>query len=199
MTGTLPFLRTRLELDRTLRHRSFFARAVAGRLTPLEYVDLLVQLATLAEGLDPACNLVDVARSDAAGLGYPAVQLPGPDRCASAGLLRRAVSGASDELELSSADVGFAVLATSWTREAMAQLQRRFPDALGVLTELAARGASSLARVERDLSDPARDPRELYVFAELVRGALLGLAAHLEFTWPAPVASIRMAPHGDPA
>ncbi len=30
MTGTLPFLRTRLELDRTLRHRSFFARAVAA-------------------------------------------------------------------------------------------------------------------------------------------------------------------------
>lgn len=195
MTGSLPFLRTRMELDRTLRHRSFFARAVAGRLTSREYVDLLVQLATLAEGLDPACNLTDLARSDAAGLGFPAVELPGAARCPSAGLLRRAVRGASDALELSTADVGFAVLATSWTREALEQLERRFPDALAVMSELALRGARSLARVERDLSDPARDPRELYVFAELVRGALLGLAAHLEFTWPAPVASIRVAPH----
>lgn len=51
--------------------------------------------------------------------------------------------------------------------------------------------------VERALDDDDRDPRAAYVFAEVVRGAFLGLAAHLESTWPAPVISHSTLMTGD--
>src|SRR5205807_282897 len=44
----LQLYRTRLELDRTLRARPFFVRAMRGHLQPEEYADFVSQLGALA-------------------------------------------------------------------------------------------------------------------------------------------------------
>ncbi|MCO5167775.1 MAG: hypothetical protein M9894_15615 [Planctomycetes bacterium] len=183
MTGTLPLLRTRLELDRALRQRPFFARTLAGRLSRREYLDLLFQLAALADGVDPTQQMREVVRADGAALG----QVPPTAVCAAARMLARAARGG--ELGPAAGDVALAVLGSPWADEACARLEERYPEATGLLAALGARGAQALARLEAALDDERRDPRAIYGFAELVRGAFLGLAAHLETTWPAPVAS----------
>lgn len=190
MKGTLPLLRTRLELDRGLRQRSFFARALNGELTRWEYRDLLTQLHALAGSVDPSNDELNAAaRSDAAALGGGSADDPGaPDVCVAARMLGHASRDGAPEL--CARDVTMAVLGTSWTADASARLGDHFPAATGLLSLLRARGAQSLRELERALEADDLDPRATYVFAEMVRGAFLGLATHLETTWPAPVSSL---------
>lgn len=177
----LPIQRLRLELDRTLRTRAFFARAVEGRLEATEYADLLVQLSSLIEALDGqrAADLVRLGRKDAREVvagGAP------PPPCHLIGLVRGATR--RHHAKLVTIDLSLAVVGTSWTADAAAALSDTFPGSTRLLCALSIRAQDGTARLMQSLASNATDAQPLYACAELMRGALLGLATYLDATWP---------------
>lgn len=188
MSPELTLKRLRLETDRTLRTRSFIARALRDDLPDAAYAELLAQLNGLLEVLGDR-ELEPIAWHDieAIGRGQDGSQ-PGRTPCASVRLFGAAESQyrrlicSADAL-----DVGLTVLGTSWTREAQRVLERRFDD-LSFLGQLGERGQRSMARLTQRLEDSGSDRGLLNAFAELTRGALLGLTEDLDSQWPAFVA-----------
>jgi hypothetical protein len=85
-------------------------------------------------------------------------------------------------------DAGLAIVGTSWAREASDSL-RSAGFSAKFLAELALRGSPSFDRLHASVTSGELDPQHLYAFAELTRGALLGLATYLDSTWPTPVAT----------
>ena len=67
---SLPLKRLRLELDRTIRTRSFFGRALRGALEEDEYVDLVAQFGALLHlaGGAAARDLTELTVQDLAAL-----------------------------------------------------------------------------------------------------------------------------------
>ncbi|MBX3472490.1 MAG: hypothetical protein KF878_37030 [Planctomycetes bacterium] len=188
----LPLRRLRLELDRTLRSRAFFARTAAGRLGRAEYRDLVLQLSSLVKalGADPDSELLALARADVDALDAPA---PPTDRCPAvdlvAGVFRR------EPPRPWVADVALSVVGTSWTADAEPPLAQRFPRATALLDGLARRSRGSVDRIASTLAAAHGDElQRVYAFSELARGALLGLATYLDLTWPAPVTYEQLGP-----
>lgn len=184
----LPLDRLRLELDRTLRTRSFFARAVTGRLQRLEYAALISQLTFLLDTLTcgAARELVEVGRQDVTELAPVEVE---STPCKTVLLLldttrslKRVAIPRRDAYDLC-----LLIIGTSWATDAADSLTRTFPGATRLLVELSARSPQSLQRVGSHLVEGKRDAETIYAFAELGRGALLGLAAHLDHVWPSPL------------
>lgn len=183
----IPLQRLRLEVDRSLRGRAFFARTVTGHLHASEYVELLAQLCHLLDALTCglARELVQFGEQDVAALAVRHA-LPAPGPCQTVRLLSRArqpqprPSPVSQRLAY---DLAVAVTGTSWTIDAVDRLTPVFPSAMRLLTALSTRAPAALSRAARRDADA----HALVAFAELARGALLGLAAHLDLTWPAPM------------
>ncbi|MCO5165129.1 MAG: hypothetical protein M9894_02020 [Planctomycetes bacterium] len=183
----LPLRRLRLELDRTLRSRAFFARAAAGRLDRAEYLDLVDQLAALiaALGAGRPAELLTLARADLEALQEAASRPRRP--CASIDLVAAALRAEAPRDW--APDVALSVVGTSWAADAEPPLAERFPRATRLLGDLARRSRGSVDRVAAWLVGAERDELlRVYAFSELARGALLGLATHLDLSWPAPVA-----------
>jgi hypothetical protein len=186
----LPIRRLRLELDRTLRTRAFFLRALQGRLDRREYLDLLGQLTWLVEGLTfgHGLDLTLLGHADARDVA-PSAPLPLP--CPAIRLLP-SIGGAlrvSDEL---ACDACLAVLGTSWTADAADRLGGTFPRATRLLAALSDRSRASVDRLGARLTKPIEDPQPVYALAELARGSLLGLATYLDSAWPTPVAHVHL-------
>jgi hypothetical protein len=87
-------------------------------------------------------------------------------------------------------DVCVAVVGTSWIRDSTERLLQRWPRASSLMEEVALRGGGSLSRIRSSLEDSSPRAHDVYAFAELTRGAFLGLATHLDLTWPAPIAAV---------
>lgn len=178
----LPIQRLRLELDRTLRSRAFFARAVEGRLSPAEYADLLVQLSSLIDALDGphATDLVELGREDARDVvagGAPCAPCHVVSLVGCAARRRRAFTRETSDLSL-------AVLGTSWTADAAVALSSPFCGSTRLLSALSIRAQDGTARLLDSLTSNVTEVQPLYACAELMRGALLGLATYLDAAWP---------------
>ncbi len=184
----LPIKRVRLELDRTLRTRKFFARAVTGRLVAREYHDLLDQLGWLIEALTRGSHpeLPALGRADADDLAVGPARGLSAAPCPAVRLASAVTRDDVIDLREVSVDACVAVLGTSWTSDAGESLSRTFPGATRLLDELADRSRGSLLRVTDRLTCATHDPHAVYAFAELARGAVLGLATYLDLTWPPP-------------
>lgn len=184
----------RLETDRLVRERPFFARAVRGWLPPEEYSDLLSQLVGLTYGVGRAAGeeLLGAASRDLDVL-WRGHDLPRSAPCPAVCLFsdRWAAGPLPGDLAL---DVGLTVMGTSWSEEAARRLAARYPGATTFLGRLGRLGRQRLRPIEARLLGPDR-PFQAHVvaLAELTRGALLGLAAHLEGAWPAPTGALEGA------
>jgi hypothetical protein len=194
MRSPTPVLRTRLELDRALRARGFIARAIRGRLGADEYADLIAQLASLvlAGAHDRAAELVDCAANDLVALsgGATAPLAARREACFAVTLFAGAAASRAQALASDSAlDIVVAVVGTSWLRDSARRSDERWPHAASFLHAIAARSRAALVRLAR-LDRHAEERHGVYAFAELTRGALLGLATYLDLTWPAPIATL---------
>lgn len=179
--------RAQLEVDRTLRSRSFFARALGGYLEPPEYADLLSQLGGLAViTAGPSgdrlgrCHQQDLIEFEYGG--------PASPDCPTLTLMKAACRSWERFLtpeERRAASVG--MLGTSWTLEACERLGERFDGATTLLQELGSQGPTSVQALSRR-AKPFRP--EVLAAAELVGGALLSIATYLETRWPAPISLI---------
>lgn len=182
--------RARLEVDRALRSRAFFARALAGYLEAPEYVDLVAQLGGLARvaGGVRADDLLARQRHDLNQLPAPSEGWL-PRRCPTLDLLNGVCEGWRGLLspeERWVASIG--ILGTSWTLEATGRLSIRFPGATAFLEELGALGPMCVQRYARRGAG-TRQPH-VAAAADLVRGGLLGIASYLDNVWPAPTSLI---------
>jgi hypothetical protein len=176
----LPLMRLRLELDKTLRTRQFVSRSFRGGLLPDSYLDLVSQLAALAEPSGDE-TLLDSAASE---LG---TSPPAP--CFAARLFQGAIRAAG----LPTEDVAPSILAalgTSWLISASngCRAVRRGT----FLEELCNRGHTSLLLLQRELR--AEEADRVHAIAEIARGAMLGVATYLDETWPPPVLLIEFSP-----
>lgn len=192
-TSTL-FLRLRFELDATLRGRAFVARALRGRLVAGEYAELVGQLGALFASFEPgsAADLAGLALADAASVGAGRVvsdTFAAP--CDAVRFLRRVVqSECARRLDPRAAlEASVAVVATSWLSEAASQLRPRFPGATSFLDALGGGSIACLDRLERRVAAEPELTPVLQAFAELERGTVLGVEAHLHFRFPPPVVS----------
>lgn len=189
-TALLPLHRVRLELDRSLRGRAFFARAIRGDLEDEEYVDLVSQLgALLAQASNEhSTELLALASLDAKRVSRTRATRSLTPPCTAVSLFgsvaRSPVHGLTSTLAF---DVCITVIATSWIQDSAERLARRRPRASSLVADLATRSPLSLARIESSLDASSLEAHDAYAFAELTRGALLGLATHLDVTWPAPI------------
>lgn len=184
----LPLKRLRLELDRTVRTRDFFARAVTGRLAAREYHDLLQQLGWLIEALTRGSqpDLQALGRADSDRLAsHDARALPRKP-CPAVRLASEAARSDVVCVADLAADACVVVLGTSWTSDAGESLSHAFPGATRLLEELAGRSRGCLARLTERLREATHDAQSVYAFAELARGSLLGLATYLDVAWPPP-------------
>ena len=181
--------RARLEVDRTLRSRPFFSRALSGYLERPEYIDLIEKLGGLASiAVGPEAEpLLELQAQDLAQLS-PTRRTATMSACPPLNLMNEACRCWGEVLtpdERWVASVG--MLGTSWTSEATTRLAIRYPGATSMLEELGVRGPMSDLRLRRS----GRGCRqEVTAAAEMVHGALLGLAAYLDAKWPAPVAFV---------
>ena len=204
--SAIPLKRLRLELDRDLRGRWFFARAVRGSLSAPEYLDLLAQLEGLTRiaGGAEAEHLERLRVQDVANLApnlevVPAVDLlygvgslPGAldlPRCPSLDYLAWLVQHEGWPRADVSLQVALAVLGTSWASEAAGALVERFRGSGAFLEEVALAGPRASSALERPLDGLLADPQPIHAATELVRGAFLGLATYLDSTWRTPVIS----------
>lgn len=187
MTPLLAMKRLRLEVDRTLRTRTFFSHALRDELDDEAYADLLDQLGQLVEllGEDEAQDLAAAAERDRARLGGKGRRRAAHDPCAATRLFDAARTSSRSCLpEGAALDAGLAVLGTSWTLDAEESISRRSGRACEFLGELGAQGPRSLDRLT-GLLDPSRSEAQLVcAFAEMTRGALLGVANELDSRWP---------------
>lgn len=184
----LPIRRLRLEVDRTLRSRDFFARAVTGRLRAREYVDLIDQLVWLVEALTRGeeAQLPQLGHADLASLPAHRPRGGGAAPCPAVRLAREATGSDVIGVEDWTSDTCVAVLGTSWTSDACESLSRSFPGTTSFLSELTDRSRMSMQRLGQRLSRAGQDAQPVYAFAELARGSLLGLATYLDTSWPPP-------------
>lgn len=192
----LPIKRLRLELDRTLRAREFFARAVTGRLVAREYHDLVDQLGWLIDALTRGSrpDLPALGRADADDLAVHASYPRQASPCPAVLLANEAARADVVRVHEVAGDVCVAVLGTSWTSDAGESLARAFPGATRLLNELADRSRESVVRLTERLKGRTHDPQAVYAFTELARGSLLGLATYLDVAWPPP--ELQLTFHG---
>ena len=188
MTPLLTMKRLRLEVDRTLRTRTFFSHALRDELEDEAYADLLAQLGHLIESLgeEEGRDLAAAAERDRERLSHKARRRAEQEqRCAATRLFDAARSQSWTCLpEGVALDAGLAVLGTSWTLDAEESITRRSGRACEFLGELGAQGPRSLERLT-GLLDPSRPEAQVVcAFAELTRGALLGVATELDSRWP---------------
>jgi hypothetical protein len=181
VTSILPLQRVRLELDRMIRERLFFARVIGGRIEEPAYRDLLVQLSGLIDAFaDEHAPRLERGRAIKA-------------RCAAATLFRATARRYGEVLTPALAtEIGLAILTTSWLEDATRRLSSRPALDTAYLETLVHCGRSSYGLVRERFSCDAIDAQHAYGFAELVRGAFLGVAAYLDSTWPAPLVSVRV-------
>ncbi|MGE0709803.1 MAG: hypothetical protein AB7N76_24720 [Planctomycetota bacterium] len=178
MIGALfPLSRARLELDRTLRCRSFVARALSGFLQPEEYHALIRHALALLQESQVDDALVAAAQLD---LDHTLTAPTGPVRVAK--LYGRAVGRSPRRARLAGL-VANALLGTSWVDDAHQALEARYGPATRFLSLLGQTGRAALIQISRE-----RPPSsELHALTELTRGAVLGLITHLEDAHPAPL------------
>lgn len=181
--------RARLEVDRTLRSRPFFSRALSGYLERPEYVDLIEKLGGLAAIVcgPEVTPLLELQRQDL-DLLSPKRRVSDMLACPPLNLMNEACRCWGEVLTPSErwvASVG--MLGTSWTLEATTRLAIRYPGATSMLEELGVLGSVSDQHSRRS-GQACR--QEVTAAAELVHGALLGLAAYFDAKWPAPVAFV---------
>jgi sugar phosphate isomerase/epimerase len=203
MDHLLPLRRVRVEVERTLRTRPFFACAIRGALPNEAYVELLTQVGALvsAVSMKEATDMLELAGRDCLELS-PSRR----ERSPSPAILAANRIFDADEawFELAGkvpADVGLLVLGTSWTRDVNKHLSRHLGRRRSFLGELAERSAESLQALEASRSTWVSRSQDVYAFAELTRGALLGVATYLESTWQVrpflgPTRRIEPAPVG---
>lgn len=198
---SLPIQRLRLETDRLLRSRAFFARAVLGRLHEVEYAALLHQLTALIDvaSHELARDLVAMGREDVALLAGTGPGDEGHAPCPTISLVRGAMLEGGRRLSLDAAhDLALVVLGTSWAADAATTLARPFPLSTRLLDVLSARAADSMKRMTIALARPASEAQEHLAFAEFMRGALLGLSTYLDSRWPAPCGHRAISPGAVP-
>jgi len=188
MKTNVALHRIRLELDRSLRGRAFFARAIRGDLGAVAYGDLIAELAALATA--PASPLGDplgaLAAEDLERLR--GVEAPSAPRCPATQQLHALGAAYGERLLPEDAhDVSIALLGSSWCREAVLRLGRRHGGAVRFLEELGRLGPVAFAALAGRLDAGRSEPRHVCTFAELARGACLGVATYLDLIWPAPV------------
>jgi hypothetical protein len=182
----LPLHRIRLELDRSLRTRAFFVRAIRGELGDDEYRDLIdaVSSLTLAAAGDATTGLAEGAVCDLENLGG-CRRAARP--CSAVTHFREAARTYATCLDGPRAlDVMLALFGSSWSRDASRRLKTRHPRSVSFLTQLGRIGPERFTRVAGALATGALDPDHAYPFAEMARGALFAVATSLECTWPAP-------------
>ena len=184
--------RLRLETDRTMRTRAFIARAIRDEVPPEAYGELVTQLGLLVDAVGGGgSELASLARQDLEELGqrrptlaraFPAVRLFSSARAQYRKLVPLDVEEAA----------GLAVLGTSWTRDAEEGISRHSRRPRAFLGALGARGRDSLDRLIELLEAGSTDPQLVYAFAELARGALLGIANDLDSRWPVQLVVMSM-------
>lgn len=185
MKPLVTLRRLRLEVDRTIRTRSFFARAIRDELADEAYAELLVQLAGLLRALGSVDQeMSQLALEDLESLGCPETPLPCP--------AVRLFGAAEPQFRVlippgTDLDVGLTVIGTSWTLDAIQAMRSKSRRASAFLAELGARGPHSVNRLAQRLERSGGDPGLVCAYAELARGALLGIAEDLEQRWPANV------------
>jgi hypothetical protein len=186
----LPIQRARLEVDRTLRTRAIFARAISGELAEPDYALMLRQLAELvaAASGDAGRALRGLADRDLEALA-PSGLAPDDGPCAAVCLLEQAASGHRARVPDGLAfDIVTGLAGTSWSREAALVRARAHPEtSAGFLVALADAGDASCDRLRARLQDEAIDADYLIAFGELTRGAILGVASYLDAVCPAPI------------
>lgn len=177
-----PVLRVRIELDRTLRSRAFFARTVAGELTPPEYADLLWQLGTFSAVGSGRSAHRRLAAADVARVGArPAWRRRA---CVSVRLLGRALSSPQLPRAVTRRALD-SVLTTSWLEDSLHALGPRFAGATRLLEAVRAGRSEPTGATSHDEC--------LAGVTELCAGAWLGVAAYLDRRWPAPIAAVSFA------
>ncbi len=180
--------RLRLELDGTLRSRAFFSRAVRGILTTEEYRDLIHHLSALVtrRGWPPCNDLPMLASSDMGQLASPGIDPPRTHPCFAVDLLHSLDGSIPESMADRVGEVRLAVVGTSWVTDAADRLSRRWPHASSFLEELSGRASATMHKIQADVATDAGLSNRILGYAELTRGVLLGLATHLDTTWPAP-------------
>jgi hypothetical protein len=188
MISAAPLHRIRLELDRALRQRAFIARAIRGNLCARAYGELIIELSTLAAAADAelANDLEALAAEDLHHLATGDADRV--STCATAAPLRVFREACAKRVGRHDAhDACIAVFGSSWTRDASQRLARPHHGAVRFLSELGRQGPLRFAALQGRIENGRVETQHLYSFAELARGALLGTAAYLEHSWPAPV------------
>lgn len=192
----LHLRRVRLELDRTVRLHSFFARAIRGDLARPAYMDLLLHLGELVRGITGglATDLAHLAQRDREKL--EAARRSRRERTA-CGPSRHFEVAALDYTRCLSPELAYhtclAVLGTSWACEAAERLAPSTARATSFLAALGAQGPKSVSYFSSEVAPGSDDSLHACAFAELSRGALLGLATYLDSAWPAPTFAAEIA------
>jgi len=186
MIGIISLHRIRLELDRQLRAHAFFARALRGDLGSLPYADFLVEMSALVGAIDhdQGIEFESLASIDLRRLGAPSNR----GECTAArhlNALGRSYDGCLARQDI--VDLTLAMFGSSWTRDACEPLARSHPDAVGFLSELGRQGPLRFAAVKARIEQGCLEVRHAFTYAEVARGALLGVASYLDSIWPAPV------------
>jgi hypothetical protein len=188
MNASATLQRIRLELDRSLRARPFFARAIRGDLDARPYGDLIAELAGLftAVDRDGARELDELASRDLLELNGGIA--PGSRRlCWASGHVRALAGSYAPYLEsLDALDLSVALFGASWCLDACGSLSARHPAATAFLEELSRRGPARFLAVMERLRRGAVDGRHASTFAEVASGVILGVATYLDSIWPAP-------------
>lgn len=185
MTSSLvPVQRIRLELDRMIRERCFFARVIGGRIEETPYRDLLFQLSGLIDAF---------ADEQAPRYVPPRSRLFPREVCAPAALFRATALHYGEVLTPAvTTEIGVAILSTSWIVDAARRLSSRSSFDTSYLEALRAGGRESYRNLHERFIANAVDIEHAYGFAELVRGAFLGVAAYLDSAWPAPMVRVQV-------
>ncbi len=187
MNAPTALQRIRLQLDRSLRARPFFARAIRGDLDARPYGDLITELAGLftAVNREGARALDDLASKDLLELNVGA---PGSRRMCWASSHLQALAGSyAPYLEPADAlDLSVALFGSSWCLDAHGSLSMKHRAASAFLDELSRVGPSRFLAVVERLHRGVLDGRHASTFAEVACGVLLGAATYLDSNWPAP-------------
>jgi hypothetical protein len=173
-SAILVVMRLRVELNRMLRTRAFHSRATRGILGPAEYTELVEQYGALVDAVHdrPLRALAD------ADLG-PAER---PRACDAARFLRAVVGEAGGDPEVSRLTV-LAAIGTSWIDRAVRNHAKRYKTTF--LRFLEGEGHASVERLSARVGEG--NQQAIVALAEATRGAVLGVAAYLDITWPPPV------------
>lgn len=193
-----PLLRLRLELDRALRGRAFLGRAVRGDVSEEEYLDLIAQLGCLLFAFtgEQGAEILAPLAGDVVAIGAPSRRSRTRAPFVAACFARDLVTSRCFRLPADQTrDIAVAVVGTSWTGQAADRLGARFPAGTSFLAEVERAGGDGMARLDAAARASAVDLEHAHAFAELVRGALLGLATYLDLTWPAPTVTHLVPEH----